>query len=294
MDDAPAAKVPTIGKPGGEKFQSLEDSGKPPSAIKAENPRTGQTELIGQDEGGFKLVAQDDGSAAARQAKAEADALASARAEMDARQGRMFEIDPAKDIGGASRQQGQAGAVQIPQSKIVRQLGRRIRQLLTPHRGVGEDVYGMWVKSEALKDAAMLAARNDYGRIEKILGEVKARVGRDRAQEVIRQFQDGVLTLPQVEQALEGMQLLTPLITAACEGSLDARLFHRLFRKRHSHGPYLDRLIDQLEKTGHRHLAARAARNAAMPVQSILFHQRLSDLAVDDRPLPPGGNTGTP
>ena len=99
---------------------------------------------------------------------------------------------------------------------------------------------------------------------------------------------------PQVEQALEGMQLLTPLITAACEGSLDARLFHRLFRKRHSHGPYLDRLMDQLEKTGHRHLAARAARNAAMPVQSIRFHQRLSELTVDDRPLPPGGNIGTP
>ncbi|MCA3447490.1 MAG: phosphoadenosine phosphosulfate reductase [Rhodobacter sp.] len=99
---------------------------------------------------------------------------------------------------------------------------------------------------------------------------------------------------PQVELALEGMQLLTPLITAACEGSLDAPLFHRLFRKRHSHGPYLDRLMDQLEKTGHRHLAARAARNGAMPVQSILFHQRLTDLTVDDGPLPPGGNIGTP
>jgi hypothetical protein len=31
-----------------------------------------------------------------------------------------------------------------------------------------------------------------------------------------------------------------------------------------------------------------------MPVQSILFHQRLSELTVDDRPLPPGGNIGTP
>ncbi|MCA3507495.1 MAG: hypothetical protein IOD01_09450 [Rhodobacter sp.] len=65
----------------------------------------------------------------------------------------------------------------------------------------------------------------------------------------------------QVEQALEGMQLLTPLITAACEGSLDARLFHRLFRKRRSYGPYIDRLTDHLETTGRLNLAAVALGN---------------------------------
>jgi hypothetical protein len=51
---------------------------------------------------------------------------------------------------------------------------------------------------------------------------------------------------PQVEQALEGMQFLTPLIAAACEGGLDAPLFHRLFRTRRSYGPYADRLMDLL------------------------------------------------
>ncbi|MCA3481026.1 MAG: phosphoadenosine phosphosulfate reductase [Rhodobacter sp.] len=98
----------------------------------------------------------------------------------------------------------------------------------------------------------------------------------------------------QVEQALEGMQLLTPLITAACEGSLDAPLFHQLLRTRRSYGPYLERLMDQLEKTGRRHLATITARNAAMRVQSTRFHQRLSELTAEGRPLPPGGNIGTP
>jgi len=62
----------------------------------------------------------------------------------------------------------------------------------------------------------------------------------------------------QVEQALEGMQILAPLITAACEGSLDAPLFYRLFRQRRSYGPYLDRLMDQLETAGRLNLAALA------------------------------------
>jgi hypothetical protein len=65
----------------------------------------------------------------------------------------------------------------------------------------------------------------------------------------------------QVERALEGMQLLTPLIAAACEGGLDAPLFHRLFRTRRSYGPYVDRLMDPLEKTGRFTLATLAARS---------------------------------
>ncbi|MCA3494961.1 MAG: hypothetical protein IOC85_15925, partial [Rhodobacter sp.] len=77
-------------------------------------------------------------------------------------------------------------------------------------------------------------------------------------------------------------------------GSLDAPLFHQLLRTRRSYGPYLERLMDQLEKTGRRHLATITARNAAMRVQSTRFHQRLSELTAEGRPLPPGGNIGTP
>lgn len=66
---------------------------------------------------------------------------------------------------------------------------------------------------------------------------------------------------PQVEQALEGMHILTPLITAACEGTLDACLFYLLFRQRRSYSPYLDRLMDQLETAGHLTLAAVAVGN---------------------------------
>ncbi len=78
---------------------------------------------------------------------------------------------------------------------------------------------------------------------------------------------------PQLEQALAGMQLLVPLITAACEGGLDARVFHQLFRSRRTYGPYLDRLMDELERTGHRDLAAMAARNAAMRISTVRFQQ---------------------
>jgi hypothetical protein len=52
------------------------------------------------------------------------------------------------------------------------------------------------------------------------------------------------------------MQILTQLITAACEGRLDAPLFHRMFRKRRSFGPYLDALRGRLEQSGRPRLAA--------------------------------------
>lgn len=61
---------------------------------------------------------------------------------------------------------------------------------------------------------------------------------------------------PSVDQTLDGMQILTPLITAACEGRLDAPLFHRMFRKRRSFGPYLDALRGRLEQSGRPRLAA--------------------------------------
>ena len=166
------------------------------------NPRTGQTELLGQEEGGFKLVGQDDPSAAARQAKADAEALAKAQAELDARQGRLFGVDPASDIKGAAVEQSRGGFIRTPSSRAVRAIGTKIRQLLLPHRGVGNQVYDLWVWSEAQKDAVTVAGRADYERLEGILSEVKQRVSRAQAQQIIREFQDGIKTLPDVEAAL--------------------------------------------------------------------------------------------
>jgi len=97
-----------------------------------------------------------------------------------------------------------------------------------------------------------------------------------------------------VEQALEGMQILTPLITAAGDGSLDAAMFHRLFRRRRRYEPYLHALLDRLERTGRRHFAALAARNAAMRLHSPRFLQHLSGLTAESGPLQPAGRIGTP
>jgi hypothetical protein len=99
---------------------------------------------------------------------------------------------------------------------------------------------------------------------------------------------------PAPERVLAEMQMLQPLITAACDGSLDAAMFHRMFRRRRRHDPYLDALLDRLERTGHRHLAALAARNAAMRLQSPRFQQRLSYLTAESGPLRPVGKIGTP
>lgn len=198
--------VPVIGQPESAGVQGLE--AQPSSAIKATNPTTGQTEMIGQEEGGFKLVNQDDPAAAARQAAVEAKAAADAQAAMDARQGRLFgdanPIDAAADVAGAARERGKAGAISVGNLNRgrMRAVSATIRELLTPHRGVGEQVYGYWVKAQAQKDAAVGQGREDEARIEQVLREVRARVGRPQAQQVMRQFQDGALTLTQVEQAL--------------------------------------------------------------------------------------------
>lgn len=64
-----------------------------------------------------------------------------------------------------------------------------------------------------------------------------------------------------VEQTLDGMQILTLMITAACEGRLDAPLFNRLFRKRRSHVPYLERLTEQLAQGGRTRFADVVARS---------------------------------
>ena len=90
-----------------------------------------------------------------------------------------------------------------------------------------------------------------------------------------------------VEPALEGMQILSPLITAACDGELNAPLFHRLFRKRRSYGPYLDRVMDRLEKTGRFTLAALAARSVLSRARSQRLEQRLARLTALGVAVPP-------
>ena len=99
---------------------------------------------------------------------------------------------------------------------------------------------------------------------------------------------------PKPGQVLAEMQILLPLIAAACDGSLDAAMFQRLFRNRRRHAPYLHALLDRLEQAGHRHLAAVAARNAAIRLQSPRFQQRMSDLTAERVPLRPVGKIGTP
>jgi len=90
-----------------------------------------------------------------------------------------------------------------------------------------------------------------------------------------------------VEPALEEMRILAPLVTASGEGKLDAALFHRLFRKRRSSGPYLDRLMDRLEKTGRFTLAALAARSVLSRAGSPRLEQRLAQLAALSVAVPP-------
>ena len=97
-----------------------------------------------------------------------------------------------------------------------------------------------------------------------------------------------------VEQALEGLQILSPLITAACEGTLDAPLFHRMLRKRRGYGPYLDRLMDRLETTGRFALAALTARSVLSRATSPRLTRRLAELTELGVTMPPQGRTDQP
>jgi hypothetical protein len=97
----------------------------------------------------------------------------------------------------------------------------------------------------------------------------------------------------EIETALAEMEILDPILTQACAGSLDAAGFWRLYRARRSAQRYLRSLAGQLENANRPWLEALVCRNAAARLGSPRFRNRLTILeeilAQQGRGLPRTG-----
>ncbi len=82
----------------------------------------------------------------------------------------------------------------------------------------------------------------------------------------------------QLDQAFDAMDIATPLVVAAMDGSLTAQMFARLFRARRDHLPYLRNLLQRLENAGRDELAVRLCRHAIKDRSRPFFTRKLATL----------------
>jgi hypothetical protein len=86
---------------------------------------------------------------------------------------------------------------------------------------------------------------------------------------------------PGLDRSLAEMGLLAPLIHLAGEGHLSPALFHRLYRQRRHHAPYLRRLMAATDAARRPFLSAMVARHAMATVPTGPFRRRLAELEAD-------------
>ncbi|MFN4099316.1 MAG: phosphoadenosine phosphosulfate reductase [Pararhodobacter sp.] len=86
---------------------------------------------------------------------------------------------------------------------------------------------------------------------------------------------------PQAE--LARMNVLRPLIDAACEGTLDGHRFHELWRARRNTAPYLGRLIGRLQSMNRPALLLRALKAANALVEHPQLRQALAKVQGERR-----------
>jgi len=81
-----------------------------------------------------------------------------------------------------------------------------------------------------------------------------------------------------LEAHLADMGILPELIDAAGEGQLSSEVYHRLFRARRRHAPYLAALIDRLDRSGRKDLALRVCRHARRITESETFSGHIAGI----------------
>ncbi|WP_380058530.1 phosphoadenosine phosphosulfate reductase [Falsihalocynthiibacter sp. SS001] len=79
-------------------------------------------------------------------------------------------------------------------------------------------------------------------------------------------------------KSFEEMDILQPLIEAACTGDMDAQDFFELYRARLSHGPYLRALLQRLQDDDRLLLAAALCRGAQQSADSAYFKKHLTQI----------------
>ena len=84
-----------------------------------------------------------------------------------------------------------------------------------------------------------------------------------------------------IGSALEQMRVLPSILTTACTGSFDAKLFYIFYRARRNYRPYLRLLLARLEAHGRPWLAALLCRNVTGRLTDVSkFEKRLAHLDV--------------
>ena len=81
-----------------------------------------------------------------------------------------------------------------------------------------------------------------------------------------------------LDWALGHMQVMTPLVQSALEGSLTPLRFAQLWRNRRKFGPYLRTLLAQTEAKGRKGLEKMICQNVATRLNAPKFRKRLADI----------------
>lgn len=81
-----------------------------------------------------------------------------------------------------------------------------------------------------------------------------------------------------IEPMLGQMDILVPMVEAACEGRLTSSLFFRLYRARRQHGGYSRGLLAKIDKADRPVLAAILCRSVLKLMNRPRFRKRLSEL----------------
>ncbi|WP_102226221.1 phosphoadenosine phosphosulfate reductase [Acidimangrovimonas sediminis] len=85
----------------------------------------------------------------------------------------------------------------------------------------------------------------------------------------------------EIEPALARMEILDPIVAAACEGELTSALFYRLYRARRDNTIYLRSVLGRLERAERPLLAALLCRAVIRQGGRPRFRQRFRDLESD-------------
>jgi len=78
-----------------------------------------------------------------------------------------------------------------------------------------------------------------------------------------------------IMQDMIQMDILQPLVDAACKGADVAKQFHQLYRARHDHAPYMRRLLAHLSDDDRCILSGLLCRYAVRRVETPCFQERL-------------------
>jgi pimeloyl-ACP methyl ester carboxylesterase len=83
------------------------------------------------------------------------------------------------------------------------------------------------------------------------------------------------------DRALDNLGLMQPLLDAACDGTLTAATWARLWRKRRDFGPWLKQILAATDASGHKRRALAICRSVNARLAAPRFRKRQAELEAD-------------